>query len=314
MTAAHELAERGFDVVVYEQRAGRGRQGAQHRRHSRHGRAPRAPRRARLPLLPRLLQAPARHDEPHPLPRAAATGCFDNLVTSTQIEIAREDAPQRARRPGALPAQRQRLGGDAALRPRRSPSHLGIPLEDQVHFVGLLSDLLSACEERRFGQYENESWWEFADAERRSVAFQKFLCRRPDPLAGGRAGTRDERAHRRLHPAPAAAGPGHARRPGRPRALRPHQRRLDRPVAGGAAAPRASTTGFGCRVDAIESRSGRVTRVSGQRVDAAGRRSARAGRTAPTTTWRRCRSRSCASASRWTRSSARARRCSAWTS
>ena len=45
-----------------------------------------------------------------------------------------------------------------------------------MHFVRLLSDLLSACDERRFGEYENQSWWEFADAEHRSPGFQKFLA------------------------------------------------------------------------------------------------------------------------------------------
>ena len=55
-------------------------------------------------------------------------------------------------------------------------THLGIPLDDQVHFVKLLSDLLSACDARRFGQYENQSWWEFSGAEQRSPAFQRFLA------------------------------------------------------------------------------------------------------------------------------------------
>ena len=49
-------------------------------------------------------------------------------------------------------------------------THLGIPLEDQLHFVELISDLLSACDARRFGQFENESWWEFSGADQRSPA------------------------------------------------------------------------------------------------------------------------------------------------
>jgi uncharacterized protein with NAD-binding domain and iron-sulfur cluster len=35
---------------------------------------------------------------------------------------------------------------------------------------------MSACEERRFQQYENESWWDFTGAEGRSRAFQKFMA------------------------------------------------------------------------------------------------------------------------------------------
>ena len=59
-------------------------------------------------------------------------------------------------------------------------THLGIPIADQVHFIGLLSDLLSACDERRFGEYENESWWRLADAEHRSALDPAGLYRRND--------------------------------------------------------------------------------------------------------------------------------------
>ena len=68
LTAAHELAERGFAVTVYERRARR--QGPQHgRTGQREGRPQAAPRRARLPLHPRHLPQPAGHHAPHPLPR-----------------------------------------------------------------------------------------------------------------------------------------------------------------------------------------------------------------------------------------------------
>src|SRR4029077_8824242 len=55
-------------------------------------------------------------------------------------------------------------------------TQLGIPVVDQLHFVRLLTDLLSACVARRFLQYEQLSWWDFSGAEHRSPAFQKFLA------------------------------------------------------------------------------------------------------------------------------------------
>ncbi len=43
-------------------------------------------------------------------------------------------------------------------------------------FVERLLTLLCSCEERRFGQWENTSWWDFIQAGQRSPQFQKFLA------------------------------------------------------------------------------------------------------------------------------------------
>src|SRR3954447_11352235 len=104
-----------------------------------------------------------------------AQGVFDNLVTSTQVEIARADAENELVAPAHFPVTP--ADWEATLKFALGfAGHLGIPAEDQAHFVGLLSDLLSACDARRFGEYENESWWVFADADHRSAGFQKFLA------------------------------------------------------------------------------------------------------------------------------------------
>jgi len=39
-----------------------------------------------------------------------------------------------------------------------------------------LLTLLTSCDERRYGQWELESWWSFSGAERRSAAYRKFLA------------------------------------------------------------------------------------------------------------------------------------------
>lgn len=39
-----------------------------------------------------------------------------------------------------------------------------------------LLTLLTSCDERRYEQWERQSWWEFVGAERRSLAFQRFLA------------------------------------------------------------------------------------------------------------------------------------------
>jgi uncharacterized protein with NAD-binding domain and iron-sulfur cluster len=175
MSAAHELARRGgFDVVVYEQRSVAGGKAR-----SVDAVAGTAGRRALpgehgfrfFPGFYRHLPDTMRH-----IPFARqAHGVLDNLVTATQVQIAREGAGNELVAPAHFPIAPS--DWEATMRfALEYATHLGIPLDDQVHFVGVLSDLLSACRERRFEQYENESWWEFSGAERRSPAYQTFLA------------------------------------------------------------------------------------------------------------------------------------------
>jgi uncharacterized protein with NAD-binding domain and iron-sulfur cluster len=175
MSAAHELARRpGFEVVVFELRpipGGKARSmdaipGTDGRRAlpGEHG----------FRFFPgfykhmpdTMSRIPFGH-QPH--------GVFDNLVTSTQVQIAREDAHNELVSPTHFPTNPS--DWEATLRFALAfAAHLDIPVGDQLHFVGLLSDLLSACDERRFGQYEHESWWEFSGAEQRSAGYKKFLA------------------------------------------------------------------------------------------------------------------------------------------
>jgi len=174
LSAAHELALRDFDVVVYEQRDVAG------------GKArsmdaiPGAGGRRALPGEHGFRFFPGfyRHlpDTMSRIPYGHNVhGVFDNLVASTQIQMAREGHANELVTPAHFPESL--ADWEAIVRFGLEVStHLGIPLDDQVHFVKLISDLLSACDARRFGQYENQSWWEFSGAEHRSPAFQRFLA------------------------------------------------------------------------------------------------------------------------------------------
>jgi len=175
MTVAHELASRpDFEVVVYELRpipGGKARSmdaipgtGGRRALPGEHG----------FRFFPGFY----RH-VPDTMSRIPfgnqPQGVFDNLVASTQIQIAQEDARNELITPAHFPASL--ADWDATMRFVLSfATHLGIPLVDQAHFIRMLSDLLSACDERRFGQYEQQSWWVFAGAERRSPSFQRFLA------------------------------------------------------------------------------------------------------------------------------------------
>src|SRR4051812_22003972 len=175
LSAAHELARReGFDVVVYEQRDVAG------------GKArsmdaiPGTAGRRALPgehgfrffpgfyrHLPDTMSRIPYGRQPH--------GVLDNLVTSTQVQIAREGTANELVAPAHFPVAP--ADWQATLRfALQFAGHLGIPPDEQLHFAGVLSDLLSACDERRFGSYERQSWWEFSGAQSRSAAYQKFLA------------------------------------------------------------------------------------------------------------------------------------------
>jgi uncharacterized protein with NAD-binding domain and iron-sulfur cluster len=53
---------------------------------------------------------------------------------------------------------------------------VGIPAKDAAHFVDRLLLLLTSCEERRFAEFENQSWWRFSGAATRGGAYAKYLA------------------------------------------------------------------------------------------------------------------------------------------
>ncbi len=173
MTAAHELAERGFDVTVLEHRRIPGGK-------ARSMPAPETGTDGR-PDLPaehgfRFFPGFYKHlpDTMRRIPSGSSpNGVFDHLVSSTRAEIAR-------------------VGAKALIMPARFPqsvddlrlwftdaflNNLGIPVRDQLFFIELLLKLLGSCEERRYGEYEYQSWWDFSEATRRSTAYQDFLAK-----------------------------------------------------------------------------------------------------------------------------------------
>jgi uncharacterized protein with NAD-binding domain and iron-sulfur cluster len=260
LSAAHELARRGFEVVVYEQRdvaGGKARSmdaipgtGGRRALPGEHG----------FRFFPGFY----RHlpDTMARIPYGRnVQGVFDNLVASTQIQIAREGEANELVAPAHFP---ESVGDwEAVMRfSLEIATHLGIPLDDQVHFVKLLSDLLSACDERKFGQYENQSWWEFSGAEQRSPAFQRFLA---DGLTRTLVAARGKEMSARTGGSillqllqdlstPGASADRVLNGPTSDVWITPWVEELER---------LGVSLRFGATVDAIESKDGRVTGVSG---------------------------------------------------
>lgn len=172
LTAAHELAERGFEVVVLEARdipGGKARSlpvpgsavGDRKDLPAEHG----------FRFFPGFYQHLP--DTMRRIPDGGGT-VFDNLVGSTRILFAqaggRNEMVAGAHLPESLEDLRvlSRFLFDVL-------TQLGIPPHEHTVLMERLLTLLTSCDERRYEQWENQGWWEYVGAERRSKAFQKWL-------------------------------------------------------------------------------------------------------------------------------------------
>ena len=175
LSAAHELAERGFAVTVYESRAlfgGKARSyGAPGT--SEGGRAD-LPAEHGFRFFPGFYRHLPDTMARIPGPRAGKH-VLDELVAADVLMMARADGANELVTPAHAPASIDDL---AALTRFlfAVATQLGISPEDQVFFLDRLLVLLTSCDERRLGQWELQTWWQFVDGEHRSPGFQKFFA------------------------------------------------------------------------------------------------------------------------------------------
>ena len=52
----------------------------------------------------------------------------------------------------------------------------GLTPDDLAFFGARVWQIITSCHQRRLGEYERTSWWDFIGAEQRSAAYQKFLA------------------------------------------------------------------------------------------------------------------------------------------
>jgi uncharacterized protein with NAD-binding domain and iron-sulfur cluster len=173
LTAAHELAERGFEVVVLETRDLPG------------GKARSLPvpgsatgGRADLPAEHGFRFFPAFYQHiPDTMRRIPAGGrsVFEHLVGAERILFAQAGG----RNEMIAPAHAAETLDDLAVLSRfllEVMTGLGMTPADHAWLMDRVLTLLTSCDERRYEQWELESWWVYTDAEQRSDAFRKFLA------------------------------------------------------------------------------------------------------------------------------------------
>jgi 15-cis-phytoene desaturase len=173
MSAAHELAERGFSVTVIEDRGVPGGK-------ARSIPVPDTGRDGRRDLPAehgfRFFPGFYRHlpDTMRRIPFGGQPdGVFGNLRQATEAEIAR----QGGKVPLLLPARFPHSISDVTeIIKDVTRGDLGLTVGDTIHFWQRLLVLLTSCEARRFGEWEQQSWWDFSGASSRSEAYQRFLA------------------------------------------------------------------------------------------------------------------------------------------
>ena len=178
LTAAHELAERGFDVTGYERNALGGK--------------------ARSIPVPRTAEGGRRdlpgehgfrffpgfyHHVPDTMRRIPfpgnANGVYDNLIAAPAQGakwLRAGDRPD-AGPFGLGPDAQQALTVDGLRRQLLDAlAGRGIPPDELAYFVERLMVFVTSSNERRFGQWEHVSWWDFIKAEGKSPQYKKEIA------------------------------------------------------------------------------------------------------------------------------------------
>lgn len=171
MSAAHELAERGFQVKVYERRS---RPGGKARsvpvEGTGQGGRPDLPGEHGFRFFPRFY----RHviDTMERIPVGDGRSAADNLVQASRDQITVD-----GKAPIVVSARFPRDIADlrVLLADRVEVGELGLTPEDEEQFLARIWQLVSSCRQRTMEEYERLTWSAYLGADHRSEAFRRFL-------------------------------------------------------------------------------------------------------------------------------------------
>jgi uncharacterized protein with NAD-binding domain and iron-sulfur cluster len=172
MSAAHELAERGFEVHVYEREpryvGGKARSVD----------VPESGTETRNDLPGehgfRFFPGFYRHvtDTMKRIPfKDNKQGVFDNLVSTTRVMMARFGKPPVI----TIVTFPKSLDDLKVLINSLINSDTGLTAKDADFFAEKLWELMTTCYDRRNSDYERIGWWQFMDADNQSEAFRQYF-------------------------------------------------------------------------------------------------------------------------------------------
>jgi geranylgeranyl pyrophosphate synthase/uncharacterized protein with NAD-binding domain and iron-sulfur cluster len=185
MSAAHELSERGFDIVVLERRWSPG--GKARSVHVAHGSGHELAYQVKhKPTIGHNL--PGEHgfrffpgfykhivDTMRRIPSFDGRPVAEHLVPTTRMAVTQYGKPT-----FVVPMVFPHTPSDAAGLLRDILAVFGpiaeLTPEELAFFGGRIWQILTSCGERRLAEYELVDWWDFVDAEKRSLSYQKFLA------------------------------------------------------------------------------------------------------------------------------------------
>ncbi|MCX2819130.1 FAD-dependent oxidoreductase [Haladaptatus sp. F3-133] len=163
MTTAHELAERGFDVSVYEKNDALG--GKSRSIETEDG----YPGEHGFRFLPGFYKH--LRGTMSRIPDGEGT-VRDNLVETTEMLRCFGDG-EKVRSPEKTP----RTPGELIDALRNMLWRDAVPSREHDYFLNRFLTLATSCDARWRNEYENTSWWEFTDADEMSPEYRKYLVR-----------------------------------------------------------------------------------------------------------------------------------------
>src|SRR4051812_24768318 len=176
LAAAHELVERGFAVTVYERNALGGKSRsipvagtAAGGRHS-------LPRGHRFRFFPRFYHHVPETIGPIPFP-GNGNGVHDSLTGADGGKWLRAGERPDGFVFGIRPDPQQALTVDGLRRNLMDIlSGSDVPPQEMAYFVERLLVFVTSCDERKFGQWEKVSWWDFIKADGKSPQYKKEIA------------------------------------------------------------------------------------------------------------------------------------------
>jgi uncharacterized protein with NAD-binding domain and iron-sulfur cluster len=174
LSAAHELAERGFAVEIYEKaKAFGGKARSNAKPNSGAGGRKDLPGEHGFRFFPGFYQHVPDTMRRIPFP-GNASGVFDNLVAAAQCAIAQEMKPL-----FTFLTHLPRTPDDwvLVLKDWFDRDELNLDPGEAEYFAERLINIMTMCDDRRFAELEIDPWWHYTDAANRSIAYQKLLAR-----------------------------------------------------------------------------------------------------------------------------------------